>query len=59
MPAIVKLNKQELNDLINSMKEKGEDTSELDNLMTEVIEDERMRRPVRRVSSRGRYWLSV
>ena len=46
MPAIVRLNKQGLNDLINNIKESGGDTSELEDLMGEVIEDERMRRPV-------------
>lgn len=48
MPGIVRLNKQGLNDLIDDIKANGGDTSELDNLMSEVIEDERMRRPVRR-----------
>ncbi len=48
MAAIVKLDKKGLNDLINSVKGSGGDTSELDNLMSEIVEDERMRRPVRR-----------
>ncbi|MBA7651962.1 hypothetical protein ES703_59791 [subsurface metagenome] len=48
MAAIVKLNKQGLNDLISSVKSSGGETSELDNLMSEIIEDERMRRPIRR-----------
>ena len=48
MPAIVRLNKQGLNDLIDNIKSSGGDTSELDNVMSEIIEDERMRRPVKR-----------
>ncbi|MBA7664945.1 hypothetical protein ES703_73011 [subsurface metagenome] len=48
MPAIVRLNKQGLNDLIENIKTSGGDTTELDNLMGEIIEDERLRRPVRR-----------
>ena len=48
MPAVVRLNKQGLNDLIDNIKARGGDTTELDNLMSEVIEDERYRRPVRR-----------
>jgi len=48
MPGLLKLTKQGLNDLINNIKESGGDTSELDDLMGEVIEDERMRRPVMR-----------
>ena len=48
MPAIVRLSKQGLNDLIDNIKSDGGDTTELENLMSEVIEDERMRRPVRR-----------
>lgn len=39
MAAIVRLNKQELNDLINSIKESGGDPGELEDLMGEVIED--------------------
>ncbi len=48
MPAIVRLNKQGLTDLINNLKVSGGDTTDLDNLMSEIIEDERLRRPVRR-----------
>ncbi|GAI72364.1 unnamed protein product [marine sediment metagenome] len=48
MAAIVRLSKQGLNDLIDNIKSDGGDTTELENLMSEVIEDERMRRPVRR-----------
>jgi len=48
MPGIVRLDKKGLNDLIGNIKSNGGDTSELDNVMSEVIEDERMRRPVRR-----------
>lgn len=50
MPAIVRLTKQGLNDLINSIKESGGDTTELEKLMSEVNEDERAQRPVRRQS---------
>jgi len=50
MAAIVRLTKQGLNDLINSIKESGGDTSELEKLMSEVNDDERARRPVRRQS---------
>jgi len=48
MAAIVRLNKQGLKDLLNNIKENGGNPGELENLMGEVIEDERMRRPVRR-----------
>ena len=48
MPSVVRLNKQELNDLVNNIKEHGGNPGELDDLLSEVIEDERMRRPVRR-----------
>ena len=48
MAAIVKLNKQGLADLINSIKENGGDATELENVMSEIIEDERLRRPIRR-----------
>ena len=51
MPAIVRLNKQGLNDLIDNIKESGGDTSELENLMVQVTEDERVRRPVRRMGN--------
>ena len=46
MPAIVRLDKKGLNDLINNIKEQGGNPGELEDLMGEVIEDERMRRPV-------------
>jgi len=48
MPAIVRLDKKGLNDLINNIKEQGGNPGELEDLMGEVIEDERMRRPVMR-----------
>ncbi|MBA7661758.1 hypothetical protein ES703_69778 [subsurface metagenome] len=51
MPAIVKLNKQGLTELINTIKASGGDTTELDKLMTEVNDDERARRPVRRMGN--------
>ena len=51
MPAIVKLNKKGLADLIDNIKESGGDATELDNLMAEVNEDENARRPVRRTGN--------
>ncbi|MBA7664876.1 hypothetical protein ES703_72941 [subsurface metagenome] len=51
MPAIVRLNKQGLNDLIENIKASGGDTADLDNLMSEINEDERFRRPVRRMGN--------
>ena len=50
MPAIVRLTKQGLNDLINNIKESGGDTTDLEKLMSEINEDEKSRRPVRRQS---------
>ena len=40
MPAIVKLNKKGLAELIDNIKASGGDTTELENLMAEVSEDE-------------------
>ena len=51
MPAIVRLNKKGLADLIVNIKESGGDATELDNLMAEVNEDENARRPVRRMGN--------
>jgi len=51
MPAVVRLNKQGLADLIDSIKESGGDATELNNLMAEVNEDENARRPVRRMGN--------
>lgn len=48
MAGVVRLNKQGLADLIENIKANGGDTTELDNIMSEIIEDERLRRPVRR-----------
>ncbi|MBA7678709.1 hypothetical protein ES703_86987 [subsurface metagenome] len=48
MAGVVRLNKQELAELIDNIKASGNDTAELDNMMSEIIEDERLRRPVRR-----------
>jgi len=48
MAGEVRLNKQGLADLIENIKNNGGDTTELDNLMAGIIEDERLRRPVRR-----------
>ena len=47
MPAIVRLNKQGLNDLINNIKENGGNPGELEELLSEVIENEKFRRPVK------------
>ena len=46
MPGIVRLTKSGLNDLINNIKEHGGNPGELEDLMSEIIEDERMRRPI-------------
>ncbi len=51
MAAIVRLSKQGLADLINSIKESGGDVTELENLMAEVNEDENAHRPVRRIGN--------
>ena len=51
MPAVVRLDKKGLNDLINNIKVNGGDTTELDNLMAEVTEDEIAQRPVRRMGN--------
>ncbi|MBA7610431.1 hypothetical protein ES703_17639 [subsurface metagenome] len=51
MPSIVRLDKKGLAELIDSIKENGGDTSELENLMAQVTEDERARRPVRRMGN--------
>jgi len=51
MPAIVRLNKKGLADLIDNIKATGGDATELDNLMAEVNEDENARRPVRRMGN--------
>lgn len=48
MTGVIKLNKQGLNELIDNIKNNGGDTTELENIMSEIIEDERERRPVRR-----------
>ena len=51
MPAIVRLNKKGLAELIENVKAGGGDTTELDNLMAETVEDENARRPVRRMGN--------
>ena len=51
MPGIVRLNKQGLTELIDSIKANAGDTTELNNMMSEVIEDENARRPVKRMSN--------
>jgi len=48
MSSVVRLNKSELGVLIKNVKDSGGDASDLENIMSEVVEDERMRRPVRR-----------
>ncbi len=47
MPAIVRLTKQGLNDLINNIKESGGNPGELEDLLAEVIENEKKERPVK------------
>ena len=51
MAGEIRLNKQGLADLIESIKNNGGDTTELENLMAGVIEDENARRPVRRMGN--------
>jgi len=51
MPAIVRLDKKGLAELIDNIKANEGDTTELDNMMSEVIEDENARRPVRRMNN--------
>ena len=51
MPAIIRLNKRELNDLIDTIKNDGGDASELEALMREVNDDEKAHRPVRRMGN--------
>ncbi|GAI64207.1 unnamed protein product [marine sediment metagenome] len=51
MAGEIRLNKQGLADLIESIKNTGGDTIELDNLMAGIIEDENARRPVRRMGN--------
>ncbi len=51
MPAVIRLDKKGLTELIDNIKVNGGDTTELDNLMAEVIEDEGARRPVRRMGN--------
>ncbi|GAH24872.1 unnamed protein product [marine sediment metagenome] len=51
MPAIVRLNKQGLNDLVNNIKESGGNPGELEDLLSKVNEDENAPRPVRRAGN--------
>ncbi len=51
MAAIVRLDKKGLAELIDSIKASGGDTAELENMMSQINEDERVRRPVRRMSN--------
>ncbi|KKK72052.1 hypothetical protein LCGC14_2907770 [marine sediment metagenome] len=49
MPSIVRLDKKGLNDLIDNIKASGNNPPpELENIMSEIIEDERGQRPVKR-----------
>ena len=48
MAAVVRLNKGGLAELIDNIKSNGGDTTELENIMAEIIEDENAQRPVRR-----------
>ena len=50
MPGVIRLDKKGLGELIANIKATGGDTTELDNLMAEVNDDENARRPVRRQS---------
>ena len=47
MPGLLRLNKIGLNDLINNIKENGGNPGELEDLMAEVIENEKKERPVK------------
>ena len=47
MPAIVRLTKQGLNDLVNNIKEHGGNPGELEDLLAEVIENETSHNPVK------------
>ena len=47
MPAIIRLSKQGLNDLINNIKDNGGNPGELEDLLSETIENERSPRPVK------------
>ncbi|MBA7465908.1 hypothetical protein ES707_01080 [subsurface metagenome] len=47
MAGIVKLDKKGLADLIENIKNNGGNPGELEDMMSEIIEDERMRRPVK------------
>lgn len=51
MPGVVRLNKRGLVELIESTKSSGGDATELNNLLTEVNDDENARRPVRRMGN--------
>lgn len=51
MAAIVRLDKKGLASLIDNIKESGGDTTELENLMAGVNDDENARRPVRRMGN--------
>lgn len=51
MSSVVRLNKKGLADLIDNVKANGGDAAELDNLMSEVNEDENAHRPVRRIGN--------
>ena len=48
MAGIVRLNKKGLNDLIDNVKASGGNPVELEELLGEVVEDERNQRPVKR-----------
>jgi len=48
MPATVRLDKKGLNDLIDNVKASGGNPIELEELLSEVVEDERNHRPVKR-----------
>lgn len=51
MPAVIRLNKKGLIELIDSINGNGGDATELENLLAEVNEDENNHRPVKRMGS--------
>jgi len=48
MPAVIRLNKRELNDLVNNIKADGGNPGELETLLNEVNDDKKNNRPVKR-----------
>jgi len=48
MPAVIRIDKKGLNNLIDNVRASGGNTGELEDLLGDVIEDERNHRPVKR-----------